>query len=86
MYGKEIVMLAIGIGIFVLVQIMVVVFALALGRSSAMADKEFERAWMDEQRNRLKSSANPGHNPTRSVSPDTKPSRRSSSPARAQNR
>ena len=45
-------MIAIWIGIFLFIQAVVLVFALALGKSAALADREFERARIAEQRTR----------------------------------
>jgi hypothetical protein len=45
-------MIAIWIGTFFFIQAIVLVFSLTLGKSAALADREFERALVVEQRSR----------------------------------
>jgi hypothetical protein len=69
-------MIAIWIGIFLIVQAIVLVFALALGKSAALADKEFERARMKSQSNGSSKVERDANNTEFYRSPDSKPASR----------
>ena len=79
-------MIAIGIGIFLLIQAVVLVFALTLGKSAALADREFERARIAERRTWSNTPERIESNKEHQISLDTKPATRLNSPIHMPNR
>jgi hypothetical protein len=69
-------MIAVWIGIFMFISIVVLVFTLALCKSAALADREFERARIADQRTWSKSPEWIDNNKELRVSPDTNPATR----------
>jgi hypothetical protein len=69
-------MIAIWIGIFLFISIVVLVFTLALCKSAALADREFERAWIADKKIWSNTPDWIESDKELFISPDTKPATR----------